>query len=386
MRSDIHTALIQLRRDLHRYPELSGSEKETSGRLLAFLESCAPDEIVTGLGGHGLAVIFKGRDPGPDLLFRAETDAVAVHETALFQHVSLRPGVSHKCGHDGHMAILCGVAASLKGRTILKGRLILLFQPAEETGAGAAGVTADEKFAALVPDYSFAIHNWPGFPEGHIVVREGAMFAASTGMAVELTGKSSHAMAPEEGISPAEALKKIHTLLSTLHHSDRSSPTFTLITTVGIHLGGEDYGVSPGKGSLYLTIRAYEQKELDHLIRELMTRIKSIAEEESLSVVFRFMDTFPAVHNGSECTGIIRKAAETAGIPVISPDRGMGSSEDVGHIFNASRRGGAICLLGSGENSPPLHSGEYDFKETLIPAGTDLLLQIAEDLLGLTVP
>ena len=375
--------LTELRRTLHSHPDLSGREGETCSRLRSFLEHCGPDDIVMDLGGGGLAVIYRGNEPGPDLMFRAETDALPIREEALFPHASLRAGISHKCGHDGHMSILAGVAASVGKKRIRRGRLILLFQPAEETGTGALAVLDDPKFTSLVPDYVFALHNWPGFPCGSIAVRSGTAFAASTGITLELTGKSAHAMAPEEGLSPVNGIKAIHTQLEKLCHPDRLSEEFRMITTVGIRVGGEDFGVSPGTGSLHLTARAYRQELLDDLVETLCARARGIAEEEGLGIRFRFQETFPSSVNDPSCVAIVRKAAGDAGLPLVEPEQGRASSEDVGHLFRASRRGGAILLLGSGEDGPPLHAWEYDFDDTLIEPGVRLYLHIADELLGL---
>lgn len=376
-------ALQAFRKELHRTPELSGEEKETAGRIHSFLREQGITEIIEGIGGYGLAAVIRGSSPGPDLMFRAELDALPIKEEPYISHYSRNPGVSHKCGHEGHMAILCGVAASLKGRRILQGRLILLFQPAEETGSGAAGVTSDKQFAPLIPDFVFALHNWPGFPRGDVVLKSGTIFAASTGVSVKLVGESAHASAPEEGVSPMDGLIRIQEQLKDLHHPDKSSKNFSLITTVGIEAGKGDFGISPGKASLYLTLRAYEEEILETLIADLEKGIERIAQEESLQWNIEFSDPFSGVTNSPSCVEKIKKAAESLSLPVHQLARGIASSEDVGRIFATARQGGAVFLLGNGENSPCLHSGEYDFDDTLIEPGVGMFLEILKDTLGL---
>jgi amidohydrolase len=160
-------ALILLRKELHKNPEVSGKELQTSKRIISFLEKQAPDEIITEIGGAGIAAIYKSKEAGKTVLFRCELDALPIEEINSFEHRSLINGVSHKCGHDGHMAILCGLASELSQNRPETGTIILLFQPAEEDGSGAQKVFSDTKFASLKPDYVFALHNLPGFPKSN---------------------------------------------------------------------------------------------------------------------------------------------------------------------------------------------------------------------------
>lgn len=132
--------LIELRHRLHRRPEISGEERATAAEIVAALEPTRPDGIVTGLGGHGVAAIYEGREPGPTVMVRAELDALPIEELSDLPHRSQVPGKGHLCGHDGHMTILAGLARGLGRARPQRGRAVLLFQPAEETGAGAAAV------------------------------------------------------------------------------------------------------------------------------------------------------------------------------------------------------------------------------------------------------
>ena len=171
--------LVDLRHRLHRRPEISGEERETAATIVEFLKPTGPDRIVTELGGHGVAAIYEGAEPGPTVLIRAELDALPIEELSDSDHRSEIPGKGHLCGHDGHMTILAGLARGLQRNPPQKGRAILLFQPAEETGAGAAAVMADPKFEEIVPDYAFSLHNRPGVPVGHARISEGAANCAS---------------------------------------------------------------------------------------------------------------------------------------------------------------------------------------------------------------
>ncbi|MCZ6762346.1 MAG: M20/M25/M40 family metallo-hydrolase, partial [Gammaproteobacteria bacterium] len=132
------TGPVNLRREIHRNPERSGCETGTAQRLLRFFEPLRPDRVIEGLGGTGIAFVFSGTQAGPTILLRSELDALPIHEVNEFDHRSLHDGTSHKCGHDGHMAILAAVGEKLSKKRPARGRVVLLYQPAEETGQGAA--------------------------------------------------------------------------------------------------------------------------------------------------------------------------------------------------------------------------------------------------------
>ena len=128
---------------------------------------------MTGLGGHGVAAIYEGREPGPTVMVRCELDALPIEEISESPHRSQAPGKSHACGHDGHMTMVAALSRGLGRQRPQRGRAVLLFQPAEENGAGAAAVIADPKFAEIAPDYAFSLHNKPGLPLGYITLSEG---------------------------------------------------------------------------------------------------------------------------------------------------------------------------------------------------------------------
>ena len=201
--------LVKLRKELHKNPELAGQEKNTSARIKNFIDNFNPDETITGIGGNGIAFIFKGSKEGKTILFRCELDALPIKEQNDFDYKSLVENVAHKCGHDGHMTILSGLASLFKNQKPEKGKVVFLFQPAEETGEGAKRVVDDKNFRRIKPDYVFALHNLPGFPLGSVAVKTGIFAAASKGMIVKLYGKTSHASEPKNGITPTPATASI---------------------------------------------------------------------------------------------------------------------------------------------------------------------------------
>jgi len=192
--------LKAFRRDLHAHPEISGEEKKTGKRVLTVLNELKPDELLTEVGGTGILATFGTDEKGPQVMVRCELDALPIQEINTFDHKSTSKGVSHKCGHDGHMAILTGLAEKLAKDRPLTGRVHLLYQPAEENGAGAAAVLKDPRMKDRHFDLVLALHNLPGYPLGHAVVRKGAFTASVNSMVIALKGRTSHAAEP--GRSP----------------------------------------------------------------------------------------------------------------------------------------------------------------------------------------
>lgn len=221
--------LVALRRELHRFPEISGCETATAERIASFISRYSPDSTIKGIGGTGIAAVFKGREPGSRIMFRCELDALPIAETNEFDYKSEYEKISHKCGHDGHMAIVAGLAFLLAHKRPRRGSVILLFQSAEETGEGADRTINDGRFTEIEPDYVFGVHNLPGFDFNTILVRSGIFTYASKGMIIRLKGKESHAARPEDGINPALAIAK---LIEELKHLPKSS--LLLLTTLNV--------------------------------------------------------------------------------------------------------------------------------------------------------
>ena len=201
--------LTEFRRELHRYPELSGEEVETARTIAAALEPMSPTRILTGLGGHGVAAVFDTGVDGPTVLFRAELDALPIQERNDIAWSSQRPGKSHVCGHDGHMTMLLALGRMISRQPVARGRVVLMFQPAEEDGSGAKAVVADPAYQDIQADWAFAIHIEPGRPFGYVSTCAGLINCASMGLKIKLTGKTAHAADPEDGISPAQAVAQL---------------------------------------------------------------------------------------------------------------------------------------------------------------------------------
>ena len=211
------TSLIDLRRTLHQFPELSGQEQDTAQRILSYVGHEGPSQIIEELGGHGLALVYAFKNSGPTIAIRCELDALPIQEINDFEYQSTIDGVSHKCGHDGHMTIVAGLAKWITTQGFDKGSIVLLFQPAEETGRGAEAVLKDPRFEALGIDYMFALHNIPKVPLHEIIVMDRGFSAEVISFNLELQGKASHAAEPEHGINPAIAIAELISSFSKLN-------------------------------------------------------------------------------------------------------------------------------------------------------------------------
>ncbi len=370
-------SLADLRRELHKYPELSGSEDMTSRKICGVLKKLQPDALITNIGGKGLAARFSGAKPGPRVMVRAELDALPIFELNNFDHRSTVPGVSHKCGHDGHMAIAAGVAGSFAEERPERGEFIVLFQPSEENGQGAYKVINDHSFAQIKPDYVVALHNLPGFGLNEIVLRDGVFAAASTGMIIELNGKTSHAAEPENGISPAKAVSRILRELPKIAEKDEFRH-FTLATIIHAKIGEVAFGTSPGYGVVMATLRAFDSDEMEQLSRLASQLVKEIAFSERLEVSVSWTEKFPLTANDRRLNQIIGGTASRMGLKICYIEKAFKWSEDFGWFTQNHR--GALFGIGAGEGHPELHNPDYDFPDGIIDTGVSILSSVCREL------
>ena len=369
--------VIGLRRQLHENAELSGHEQGTAALIEDFLEASHPNSVLRGLGGGaGLAVIYHGEGPGPTLVLRSDLDALPIQETKGLAHCSRNPGVSHKCGHDGHMAILAGLALRLKQTGLGSGKLVLLFQPAEETGAGALEVINDQRFQDLRPDYIFALHNLPGYPPGQILIRPGVFTCASRGMIIRLLGASAHAAYPEKAVSPTRAFAEI---LQGMSRLSGSLSSFSLVTVIYARLGEIAFGTTPGNAEIMATLRSDNDEHLDRLAREAEALARRAVLDSRLELEISWRDKFSTTINDPDAVAIVREATAACDLVVAETDGPFRWSEDFGEFLG--RYCGALFCVGAGEDHPPLHHPEYDFPDELIGTGICIFEKIVQRIL-----
>ncbi len=378
--SDILDELIKFRQELHQHPELSGEEKNTAKRIKAFVTQHAPDEAIEGVGGAGLLFVYNGKVPGPTVVIRSELDALPIQEVNEMAYRSKVAGISHKCGHDGHMAMVSGLASYLNKNRPQSGKVILLFQPAEETGEGAERMINDPVFEKFDCDYFFALHNLPGYPTNQIVMREGTFASASQGLIVRLEGKTSHAAEPENGNSPALAMAKIVEKWHSLSNKSLTLSDFAIVTVVHAQLGTKAFGVSPGHAHIMATLRAYKDDDLTILTEEASDFAKQTAENYGLKITFEKTEIFAATTNSEKCQKIIADAAEKNDFDSVVRTEPFRWSEDFG-LFTKKYEG-AMFGLGAGVDCPDLHNPDYDFPDQIIPIGLKMFESIIDQIVN----
>ena len=379
--------LIAFRRALHQHPELSGEEHKTATTICDALAKLAPTEIITGLGGHGVAAIFDSGNPGPTVLFRAELDALPIKEVNDCDWVSTTAGKAHLCGHDGHMTMLLAFARRLVAHPVTSGRVVLMFQPAEEDGSGARLVVADPCYDRIRPDFAFAIHNEPGLPFGYVGTRAGLINCASRGFVVRLSGRTSHAAEPELASSPISLIGPIISSLEGLGLDLQQSPEpgstlddrFRLVTVTHVQSGEACFGITPGEAQIFATLRASRDDAITEMQQTAERLITRLAAKHNLTASFDISDDFAASVNDAEATDIAGQAMDKLGIAYGEEGVPMRASEDFG-VFGWAAKSAMLCL-GPGEDHPALHQPDYDFPDSLIPIGAAIFEQIAHDLL-----
>jgi amidohydrolase len=369
-----------LRRQLHAFPELSGREAETAERISRALAPFRPDQVHSGVGGHGVLAVFDSGKPGLTLGFRAELDALPIEEANHFSYRSTRQGISHKCGHDGHMATLIALAALIRERGLNRGKVVLLFQPAEESGEGARAMLKDPRLAALELDHFFAFHNLPKHPLHQVIVRRGVFASASVGMEIRLSGSTTHSSYPEDGRSPALALAELVGLLHDLAGRPVDGEELRLTTITQMKLGYPehkiDFGVAPADGLAVVVLRAASQEVLNDLKEKAVQLSVDIAKRHQLEIAIRWDEEFASTWNQPEAVEWIRDAALVCGLRVKDAEVPFRWSEDFGLFLQ--NYPGALFGLGAGESHPQLHNESYDFPDELIPTGASIFWALIE--------
>lgn len=371
--------LTSTRRTFHRFPELSGGEFETSNRIIEYLKEYTDAEVIK-VARTGVLAVFNGENPGCNCLIRGDIDALPIEEINTFEHRSTREGVSHKCGHDGHTTILLGLAGLLTEYPVTEGQVVLLFQPAEENGEGARGVSDDPSFLQFDFDHVFALHNLPGYEKNTIVVREGPFTANVQSIIIKLFGKTAHAAEPELGINPAGCIAKILTYAGQVTNNRPDRDDFFLITPIYMEMGEKAYGVSAGYGEVHLTIRSWSTGLMDKKCEELEEYVQECVTEMGGTCEISWTQVFRANQNTTEAVDIVREAATTLELNIDERAYPFKWGEDFG-LFTQKFKG-AMFGLGAGENTPALHNPDYDFPDDLLETGIMMFYEIIKKCTG----
>lgn len=343
-------AVAELRYQLHTCPERSGSERRTLEKLRSFLEAHTSLRV-QDRGGWLLAAHIEGEGL-PEVGFRADVDALPVPG-----------GAAHRCGHDGHSAILCGLALALEGRQLGK-NVYLIFQAAEETGEGAKRVV-DTWPGLRALSALYALHNIPGHPKGAVLVRRGCFACASCGHVVRVEGRPAHAAYPGDGANPVALLCRLALAVpGMIDDILKGDGRLLMRTPIGLIAGGEDFGISAASGRLNQTLRGHRQADIDALIARIEAFAGAGCREEGLRCAFELRDVFPDTTSDGATVDRALDRFRAAGLPVVTLNEPMRWSEDCGWLLKAAP--GMFFGIGAGEDAPGLHTEGYAFDDALI--------------------
>ncbi len=368
--------IYDIRRRFHQIAEISGKELRTNQTIVDILNQLNPDLVINNLNNsYSLAAIFEGNRPGKTICFRADIDALPIEDKISTDYVSTNPNASHKCGHDGHLSILLGLADRLKEKNY-PGKVVLLFQAEEETGTGAEKVIKDKRFLNLNIDSFYGLHNLPGFEEKSIVIKDGTFASASQGIIIRLSGTTSHAAEPENGNSPVLAMTAIINNLIALPQRNTNFNDSNLVTIIHANLGEKAFGTSPSEATVMATIRSDSQENMDKMCADAENICNGLAKVYNLKCEINYKEVFPATTNHDYNNDIIRKAAKELNLDIIERSQPFPWSEDFGHYLNY--KSGAFFGLGAGIDSPKLHNPDYDFNDEIIKSGIEMFWKILE--------
>ena len=298
---------IAIRRDLHRHPELSLKEKRTAALIARYLLSFGY-EVTEGVGGHGVVATLKRGHGEKRLGIRADIDALPIAEETGLAYASDTPGVMHACGHDGHTTILLAAARYLAETSSFSGTLTLIFQPAEEIGAGARAMIKDRLFERFPVDAVFGLHNWPDVEAGQFGFVEGPAMASVDKAKVRIVGRGGHGAAPHETVDPVLASASFVTALQSIV-SRNVDPREMAVLTVGSIHGGTASNVIPESVELQITARAFSPVVRDRLEERLPALAKAQAESFGAKAEVAYARGFPPVINHAvQTTSASRKS------------------------------------------------------------------------------
>jgi amidohydrolase len=372
------TDLVKIRQHLHQNPEISGAEDKTAKFIVDKLHEFGVKEIHQGFSEQSILAEINGDSEGKTILFRCELDALPIQEENNFDYVSNVEGVSHKCGHDGHMTIMLGLAKVLVEENLEQGKFLLLFQSAEETGQGAKAVIESEFLDQFDIDYALALHNVPGYQLSSIICKEGVFTPSVESINIELTGRTSHAGEPDKGINPSNAISEIVNYFNALHQPDMDKPNYFVVAPIHIRMGEEAYGTSAGSGNVGYTIRSTDFEYFKTQKDEVESKIDQIANDNKLEYKLNWLESFSANLNSKEVVETVKNSCEKLNLKYINRPTPFDWGEDFGLITQEFE--GAMFGIGAGENNYSLHDNRYDFPDEITPKAVQLFKELAKQL------
>jgi amidohydrolase len=374
--NELAAKMREVRRDLHRHPELAYGEKRTAGVVAKLLRKWGI-EVHEGIGKTGVVGVIAAGSADKAIGLRADMDALPIQETSGAPHASVHAGVAHSCGHDGHTAMLLCAARYLSETRRFDGRVHLLFQPAEEGLAGARAMIEDGVFKRFPCAEVYALHNWPTLPAGTIATRAGPIMGASDRFTITVRGAGGHAAMPhlasDTVLCAAQIVTGAHTLIAR-----RIDPTATAVLSITRIQGGTSHNALPGEVQLAGTVRTFDpavQNKLEAMLREW---VDLTAKAAGCTASVEYVRIYPATVNDAACAQHALDAARALFGQALRVDSPAATAEDF--AFMLQQVPGAYIWVGSrkGDRSPSLHHPSFDFNDEALPAGAALLASLAE--------
>ena len=377
---DLIAPLTAFRHDIHANPELGFAEHRTSTLIAAELRKLDL-EVHTGLGGTGIVGVLRNGASDRSVGLRADMDALPIQEQSGLSYASSKTGISHACGHDGHIAMLLGAARHLARTRRFDGTVNFIFQPAEEGLGGARKMIADGLFDRCPMDEIYALHNWPDLKAGTAMTRPGPIMAAADRFEIQVQGSGGHAAMPHQTPDAILAASELVSQLNTIV-SRRIPPTATAVLSVTQIKGGHTHNVLPAAVQLMGTVRTFDPAIQDVVESALRQTAQGVALSSGTKITVTYDRYYPATINHPDAAALALEAASCAHCRAsVAPDPAF-TSEDFAFMLQA--RKGAYLWLGQarGEERIPLHHPRYDFNDDIIPMGIRWHSAVAERVLA----
>ncbi|KSV66139.1 amidohydrolase [Sinorhizobium sp. GW3] len=371
--------IVAIRRDLHQHPELAFQEKRTSSVVGDLLASWGY-EVSRGIAGTGIVATLRGGQGEKAIGLRADMDALPIEEATGLAYASRHKGVMHACGHDGHTAILLAAARFLATEGRFDGTLRLIFQPAEEIGAGARKMLSEGLFERFPVDAVFGLHNWPGVTAGRFGFVAGPAMASVDQANITIVGKGGHGAEPHLTVDPVLATASLITAWQSLVSRNVDPQDMAVVTVGSIH-GGQASNVIPESVSLKLTLRAFNGDVRRLLGERVQALARAQAESFGAKAEVDYKLGFPALVNHPDETAFARNVALQALGPeaVVADFRPRTASEDF--AFFLEEKAGNYAFVGNGD-SASLHSAQYDFNDAIIAPAARYWVRLVETFLA----
>ena len=381
--ADLCEEMTAWRRDFHQNPELGFQELRTSERVAELLESFGL-EVHRGVGETGVVGVLQRGDGSRGIGLRADMDALPIHELNQFEHRSQSANVMHACGHDGHTAMLLGAAKHLSEFGAFSGRVVFIFQPAEEHGKGGPAMIADGLFDRFPVEQVYGMHNMPGLAVGAFAMRTGATMASEALFEITIEGRGGHAAMPHRGVDAITVGAEVVTALQTIV-SRKLDPGLNGVVSVTDFRTDGQRNVLPGRATLTGDARALSVEVNSEIERKMQQIVEGVCMAHGVRGAVRYETEFEVLLNAPEP---VRLAAEAA--TMIAGSAGLNTdyppvmaSEDFAHMAKA--RPGCFVFAGNGVTGPharPLHSADYDFNDDLLAPGSSFWVRLVEQTLS----